>query len=167
MNYCPDCGKLLVDEMVDHHLVKKCSCGFIDWDDWVNVCVMTLCFNEKNEFLMVTLKGKEDGKITFPGGFRELHETLPEAAKRETLEESGYQIDQLTLFRVYTIDHKRLLWIVYRATIVGGAFHENEETKRSEFYSYNHPPKMEDLRGPITKELVQLLLDESKADQNS
>jgi ADP-ribose pyrophosphatase YjhB (NUDIX family) len=160
MKYCPDCGKLLKEGTVDNHLVKQCDCGFIDWDNWVNVCVMTICFNDKNEFMMVTLKGKEDGKMTFPGGFREMNETIEEAAKRETQEESGYLIDHLSLFRVFNNDVRRLVWIVFLAKIVCGDFCENCETKDARFYSKTNPPKMENMRGLITSELVQQLLDD-------
>lgn len=160
MKYCPDCGKLLKEGLVDNHLVKRCDCGFIDWDNWVNVCVMSICFNEKNEFLMVTLKGNEEGKMTFPGGFRELHETIEEAAKRETLEESGYSIDNLTLFRVFNNDARRLVWIVFRAKIASGRFCDNCETKDARFYSKTNPPEMERMRGTITAELVTQLLSE-------
>ena len=48
-------------------------------------------------------KGKpisEFGKWAFPGGFFDRDETLTEAIKREVREESGWEIDDLKLFRI-------------------------------------------------------------------
>ncbi|WP_017415243.1 NUDIX hydrolase [Clostridium tunisiense] len=104
MKFCPDCGALLKEHLEDKQVIKKCNCGFTDWDNWVNVAVVVACYNSKKEFVMVRLKGNEKGKVTFPGGYRDLGETLEDAAKREFFEETGYAIDNLNLFKVYTRD---------------------------------------------------------------
>ena len=93
MNYCPNCGNVLIKTTIDETLVNKCKkCNFIDWDNWVNISWVVVAYNKNDEFLMVILKGKEEGKITFPGGYRNLGETLEEAAKREFYEETGMVI---------------------------------------------------------------------------
>lgn len=162
MKFCPDCGLELKEHLVDKKVMKKCQCGFIDWDNWVNVSTVVVCYNTKNEFVMVSLKGKENGKITFPGGYRDLGETLEVAAKREFFEETGYQIDNLKLFKVYTRDDIRLIWIVFIANLCSGEFVENSETKEILLFSSNNLPMDEDLRGELTKKLLHdLLLDKS------
>lgn len=154
MKFCPECGKPLCEERCEDRTIHTCECGFVDWDNWVNVCCMAVGFNEKHEILLVTLKGAENGKITFPGGFRNLGETLEEAAKRECLEESGYRIENLKLYRVYANDPKRLVWIVYLGNVAGGAFRENEETCSAHFHSPGDLPASESLRGPIAREIL-------------
>lgn len=50
-----------------------------------------------------TFAGKpilESGKWALLGGFMNLHETLGQAAKREVMEESGWEIGELTLLRI-------------------------------------------------------------------
>ncbi len=42
----------------------------------------------------------EGGKWALPGGYVDRDETLVEAAAREVLEETGYQVSGLTLFRI-------------------------------------------------------------------
>jgi ADP-ribose pyrophosphatase YjhB (NUDIX family) len=43
---------------------------------------------------------REPGKWTLPGGYMDLDERVDEAAKRELLEESGWQSGELILFRL-------------------------------------------------------------------
>jgi 8-oxo-dGTP diphosphatase len=108
--YCRECGHELSDQVIDGRVRHVCpGCGYIDWDNWINAAVVVVPYNPQGEFLMVRLGGAEDGSLTCPGGFRELGETLPEAARRETLEETGHAVVDLELFKVYTWDAKRLL----------------------------------------------------------
>lgn len=53
--------------------------------------------------LLLIKRGHEPGKgnWSFPGGRIELGETVLEAAKRETLEETGVEIEPLEVFQVY------------------------------------------------------------------
>ena len=45
---------------------RKCeNCGFIDWDNWVYVACVAVAFNDRDEFLMVRLKGKKRERSLF------------------------------------------------------------------------------------------------------
>lgn len=48
----------------------------------------------------------EPGKWTLPGGFVDRDETVADAATREVLEETGYQITNLTLLRINSNPHR-------------------------------------------------------------
>lgn len=162
MKFCPDCGLELKEQFVDEKIVKVCQCGFTDWDNWVNISTVVVCYNSNNEFVMVKLKGKEKGKVTFPGGYRNLGETLETSARREFFEETGHEIDNLKLFKVYTRDDIRLVWIVFTASLSSGQFMENSETEEILFVSPNNLPANEELRGELTKKLLNdVLLDKS------
>jgi len=158
MKYCPKCSKLLKEEKIDNQIVKTCSCGYLDYNNWVFIACVVCAFNENNEFLMVRLKGKEEGKVTFPGGFRNLNETLEDAAKREFYEETGYTIDEPKLFKVFTRDDLRLVWITYTAYIKDGEFKENDETSEVIFCSRNNLPKESEIRGNLTEQLINDIL---------
>lgn len=152
MEYCPECGKKLIYKTVDGMRRKACDCGFVDWDNWVNVAVATVAFNDKNEFLMVRLKN--ENKLTFPGGYRDLGETLKEAAIREMREESGFKAYDLKLINAYTMDSKRLIWIAFKAKLGDGKFAENDETYEANLYSKSNMPPESELRGPLTVMLM-------------
>jgi 8-oxo-dGTP pyrophosphatase MutT (NUDIX family) len=94
------------------------ACGFIDWNNWMNPAAVVVAFNEQNEFAVVRMQ--EDGTLSFPQGYRELGETVIEAARRETLEEIGYAVHDLKLYDIYEMDSKRLLWIIFTARLGEG-----------------------------------------------
>ena len=159
MNFCPNCGAKLVEQLIDDHKRQVCSnCQFIDWDNWVNVAVVVVAYNTNNEFAMVRMKNQQSGTLTFPQGFRELGETLSEAAQREMLEETGCQVENLKLYDIYTSDPKRLVWIIYKATLSHGSFIENDETSELLFFSKDNPPPFDNLRGYLTQRLLQSIL---------
>ena len=61
-----------------------------------------------DKILLVKRSGKlsEGGKWGLPGGFVERDETLKEAAAREILEETGYEVADVILFRIIDTPHR-------------------------------------------------------------
>jgi len=110
---------------------------------------------------MIKLKGKEEGKLTFPGGYRDLGETLEEAAKREFFEETGMAITQLALYKTYTKDEQRLIWVVYKTKITDVKFLENDEVK--ELLTISEPQQVDStsFRGELTEKLFYDLIQEN------
>ena len=159
MRYCPNCGKQLNQTIhIEGRDVKQCTCGFIDWDNWVNVSAVTVAYNAEGDLLMVRMKST--GKLTFPGGYRNIGESLHDAAKRECFEESGYHIDDLSLYDVFTLDRLRLVWVVFKAKIVSGSFIENDEVSETIFVSKDQWPSPSELRGSLSVGLLERLKNE-------
>lgn len=155
MNFCPNCGTKLSSKIIDNSSVKTCnSCGYIDWDNWVNISCVVAAYTDNDELLLVRLKGKEQGKITFPGGYRELGESLIQAAQREFFEETGMKVDQLKLFKTYTKDEQRLVWIVYRGKVKKTDFIENSEVSEVIFIKNIKDISPNELRGKLTEQLL-------------
>lgn len=158
MNYCPNCGTQLVYNIVDGHNVKTCSeCNYIDWDNWVNVSCVTVAYTNNNEIIMVRLK--ENNKITFPGGYRELGETLEQGATREFYEETGMTVKEVKLYRAYTKDEIRLVWIVFKGKVDEIKFTDNSEV--SEIILVKNPSDVDvrDFRGPLTIDVFNSLFE--------
>jgi len=59
-----------------------------------------LVLDARNELLM--MKRSDSGCWGVPGGAMELGETTEETARRELLEETGFKVDELTLFGVFS-----------------------------------------------------------------
>lgn len=155
MNFCPNCGNKLSSKTINNSSVKSCdSCNYIDWDNWINISCVVVAYTDENELLLVKLKGKEQGKITFPGGYRELGETLIQAAQREFYEETGMTVSQLKLFKTYTKDEQRLVWIVYKGKVKKTDFIENNEVSEVVFIKNIEDVDRNELRGKLTEELL-------------
>ena len=59
-----------------------------------------LVLDTQNHLLM--MKRSDSGNWGVPGGAMELGETTEETARRELLEETGFEVDELTLFGVFS-----------------------------------------------------------------
>ena len=161
MNFCPQCGTKLVRKQLNDNEKMMCpACNFIDWDTWMNVSVAIVAYNQNAEFAMVRMKSQQAGTLTFPQGYRELGETLDEAAKREYKEETGYDIENLHLTTIYTSDAQRLVWVAYKAQLGAGEFIPNEETSEFLFFSKASPPPLDNLRGHLTRRLLEEIMEE-------
>lgn len=160
MNYCPNCGNKLNLNTANNQTLNSCiSCGYIDWNNWVNVSCVVAAYTKDNELLVVKLKGKEEGKITLPGGYRELGETLIEAAKREFYEETGMIVNNLKLFKMYTKDEQRLIWITYKGKVEKQEFIENDEVSEVMYIKNINEINSNNLRGELTQKLLNDLFN--------
>ncbi len=159
MNYCPNCGEKLEKEIrVENKAYKQCSCGYIDWDNWVNVSTVVFATNDQDEVLMVRMR--KTCLYTFPGGYRDLGESLEAAAARECYEESGYTVKDLKIYHVTTMDQNRLVWIVFKGRITSGSFVENDEVDQALFVPMDRLKDIEPMRGPLSKELLYKIISE-------
>lgn len=99
-----------------------------------------------------------------PGGALEPGETLEEAARRETYEETGLKIDDLTLFGVFSGpelyyrypsgDEVFNVSVVYTAQYLGDELVINAEHSRFQFFELTALP--EAISPPIVKIIEQL-----------
>lgn len=91
----------------------------------VGVCIKS----ESNEILMVKeAKGEIKGLLNIPAGRLDSSESIFEGAIREAKEETGYDVRLDSVLCIQYLESKKLLKIIFNATIISGAidFDENE-----------------------------------------
>jgi len=80
------------------------------------------------------------GYWTLPAGFMENDETTGQAALRETLEESGAQIELGAPFSMISVPHVNQVHLFYRARLLGLEFKPGEETLEVALFEEAHVP---------------------------
>ncbi len=120
--FCPRCGSPLEERYLEEeqHVRRVCSgCGFIFY---LNPKIVAGAVPRQEERIWLVRRSIEpsSGRWTFPGGYVDLGETVPEAAIRETREETLLDIRLDALLNVYSYAGAGIVLVVYRATVVGG-----------------------------------------------
>ena len=103
--------------------------------------VTVVALNDAGEILLVH---KTDNDLwALPGGGVDLGESAPQAAVRETKEETGIDVEINEIVGTYTNPHHVIAYddgevrqqfsICFTATILGGALHTSSETKEVAF----------------------------------
>lgn len=97
--------------------------------------------NEKGEVLCVHQNYKKK-RWSLPGGRVEAGESIAQAARREALEETGYEIEVGKVVGVYSAPYKDDLVICVEARIVGGTgvLPNPNEIDEMQFFDPQHLP---------------------------
>lgn len=115
--FCPRCGR---EAEIHYPTSLNCpSCGYalyfspepvacaIPWDEQGRIWLLRRSLHQGA------------GLWTFPGGFVELGETVEDAARRETREEMGIEVELGRLVGVYSRPEERIVLVVFHARALG------------------------------------------------
>jgi len=121
MKYCSHCGRPLALRWIDIDRRKRhvcLGCGKIHYE---NPKVLVLCLAHWGNHLVMCKRAlrPQRGMWSVPGGFVEIGETLEEAASRETMEETGVELDpsQLEPCFLASLPHINEVYVGFRARL--------------------------------------------------
>ncbi len=140
--YCPRCGgsldKRIVKDNEPARLVCQ-ACSFIFYQD-PKVVAATIFVLEGG--IVLLKRGVEPalGKWVFPGGYVDRNEAVPDAAVRETKEESSLDVKLGPLLNVYSYTRSAHVIIVYAAEIIGGTLAPADECEEAQIFLPNEIP---------------------------
>jgi ADP-ribose pyrophosphatase YjhB (NUDIX family) len=135
LRFCSNCGGNLVFGPVEGEDRSRLACERCGFVRYVNprLVVTTLPITERGEVVLIK-RGIAPGygRWAQPGGFLEIDETVEEAAARETLEETGLEVEVGEIIGLYSRIVAEVVTVAFEARIVGGkptATRESLETR--------------------------------------
>ena len=154
--FCPRDGSRLEPRLIDGRLRPTCSrCGFAYFRQ-VQIganCVVV----RDGEVLLVRLSyGPRDGCWALPGGLVESEESIEEAARRETEEETGFKVALGGILATWMRPGMELLVVAYHARIESGTLRiAPEENSEAAWFARDAIPWYE-LAWPSTAHALEV-----------
>jgi ADP-ribose pyrophosphatase YjhB (NUDIX family) len=164
LNFCNQCGSADIEQKIPdgdnrlRHCCPQCDEIFYENPKIVAGCIATW----QNKVLLCKRAIEPRlGTWTLPAGFMENHETIQEAAARETFEEANAKVANLSLFTIYNLPHISQVYIMFKADIPDGIASPGTESLETEFVDEKDVP-WDDLSFPIIRESLELFFEERK-----
>jgi ADP-ribose pyrophosphatase YjhB (NUDIX family) len=153
--FCPRCGGKLEERYLknEQHFRKVCSgCSFIFY---LNPKVVAAAVPRQGDRIWLVRRNIEPscGSWTFPGGYVDLGENVPDAAIREAYEETLLRIRLDELLNIYSYADVGIVLVVYRATVIGGEAGITPESQEIKAFPLNDIP-WTNLAFPSTREAL-------------
>lgn len=158
--FCPLCGAGLVREAVPPDYREQAVCSRCRFVFYLNPKVVAGTIPEQDGRILLTRRSINPGRglWTYPGGFVDYGESVPDAAVRETFEETGLRVALNGLLNVYSLPGAPVI-VVYRAVVTGGTLTACEENDLLEWVKPSEIP-WDALAFPSTREALREWLGE-------
>lgn len=130
MKYCSDCGSPVSQKIpeFDDRLRFVCGhCGIIHYQN-PKIIVGTLPFWQDKVLLCRRAIEPQYGYWTLPAGFMENGEGTAAGAERETFEEAGAKVKNLSLYRLFDIPFINQVYLFYLAELITPDFSPGVES---------------------------------------
>lgn len=131
LKFCSRCGAPLAYGPLPTEDRDRLACDACGYIAYVNprMVVSTLPVMPSGEVVLIK-RGIEPayGAWAQPGGFLEIDETAQEGAVRETLEETGLQVEPSGIVGVYSRPQAAVVVVCWEAAVIGGDARTSAET---------------------------------------
>ena len=138
--FCSRCATPMTPVMLGGKERSRCpACGFVLWCNPAPVG-MALIEHEDRLVLIRRAEPPLAGHWAPPAGYVECGESVPDAVRREALEECGLEIVVDDLLGVYSEAAVDVLIIAYRARSIGGALRAGDDATEAQLFARGSLP---------------------------
>jgi ADP-ribose pyrophosphatase YjhB (NUDIX family) len=160
ISYCTQCGSGDVHFATpegDSNPRYICGeCNFIHYQN-PNIIAGSLIVHEGRILLCKRAIEPRKGKWTLPAGFMENHESIAEAAARETWEEARARVRLHQLYSIFNLSHINQVYMIYYGELLGDAFAPGPESLEVRLFSVEEIP-WDELAFSTIRETLKLYL---------
>ena len=163
MNYCSQCGakvslRIPEGDNLPRHVCD--SCGTIHYS---NPNIVAGCIAVWDDKVLLARRGIQPrlGLWTIPAGFMENHETIAQAAARETREEACAEVINQELYAVHNIPHISQVYIIYRGDLGSEDFAPGEESLETGLFAEDEIP-WDEMAFPVVVRTLKRFFDDRR-----
>lgn len=129
LNYCVECGGRLAEQWVAGEGHSRLVCGRCGYIHYLNPKIVAATLPILDDKVVLIRRANEPalGAWSYPGGYVEYGETVEEAARRETREETCLEVQLERLLNVYSRTQAGVVVVAYLARLVGGEMRAGSE----------------------------------------
>lgn len=137
------------------------ACGAIHYQ---NPKIVAGCIVVSDDLILLCRRAIEPryGLWTMPAGFMENHETVAQAAARETLEEACAEVVGVSLYALFSLPHINQVYVMFRGELRERRFAPGVESLETALFAESQIP-WDALAFPVVRESLRLYYEDRRA----
>lgn len=154
--HCPSCGGRLAPRVVKAGEPARLVCNECEFVYYQNPKMAAAVIVTHEERVVLLRRSIEPGfgKWVFPGGYVDLGERVPDAARREAHEEACVEVHIEALLNVYSYPERPVAVVVYTGRILAGVPAAGDESSEVGLFALDSIP-WDELAFPSTRDALR------------
>ncbi len=167
INYCPSCGEKTTNRIPDGDNRARAVCSKCSTIHYQNPKIVAGSLPVWKDQVLLCKRAIEPryGLWTLPAGFMENSESIEQGAARETREEAQAELENMTLYTVFSIPKISQVYMLFRADLTGEhAFSPGSESLETALFSEDDIP-WDDIAFPMIERSLRYYFADLKREE--
>ena len=163
MKFCSQCGATVTLRIPAGDTLPRHVCDACQTIHYQNPKIVAGCIPEWEGRVLLCRRAIEPryGYWTLPAGFMENGESTAAAAAREALEEAEAEVENLTLYAMYSLTHISQVYLMFRGVLKEGRAGAGKESLEVKLFAEEEIP-WDELAFPVVRETLRRYFEESR-----